>query len=143
MAEAKTITKSVPVIPDAPKPEKTAKAKTPTMGRNEHAASIAATSPSGWTLLTSDVVPYPFKCVCNGHGGNGYIVVANGDLVDVIANPDAVAWVGREAEEHAAEVSAHYAEESERNAAIREAFANAPAWVKVGKTCLYHFGIAV
>ena len=107
--------KSVPVIADTPKTPKTP--KTPTVGRNERAAIIASVSPAGWALMSTTPTMYPFQCVCNGRGRKGYELVALSSVADLIG-PE---W----AREHVIDADAQI---------VR---------VKVGASCLYHFGIAI
>ena len=113
-AKTKKIAKSVPVIAETPKPEKAK--KEPSLGRTAHAAVIASTSPAGWALMSKEPTIYPFQCVCNGRGKKGFELVALSPASELIGPDWAVAWVTDD---------------------------NGVARVKVGASCLYHFGIAV
>jgi hypothetical protein len=110
----KTPTKSVPIIPDSPKAAKAA--KVPTVGRNERAAIIASVSPAGWALMSTTPTMYPFQCVCNGRGRKGYELVALSPVSDLAGPEWATDWVTEDP---------------------------TLARVKVGASCLYHFGIAI
>lgn len=113
-SKTKKIAPSVPVIAETPK-VKTAKVKPPTMGRTEHAATIAGTSPGGWSIMSKEPTLYPFTCVCNGKGKKGYELVAVSPVDELTGPAWATEWVTD----------------------------GDLARVKVGASCLYHFGIAL
>jgi hypothetical protein len=121
-AKTKKIEKSVPVIAEPEKPAKTAKEKVPTLSRTARAAAIAALSPEGWQIVSKTPVMYDFTCVCNGHGRKGFILEPVGIKPRAAKGGDDDSYTG-----------ADWLDFDAKTAGI----------VKVGASCLYHFGIAL
>ena len=151
---------STPLVPTAAKPAKVAKDKATTLSRKDHAAAVAALSVDGWSLVNTTPARYLFHCACNGVGRMGFVLEPKSPLagpqwaLDFVDDQSPVS-VGTKSctltpakgeDESAKDYKTRAAKVNTDQQASDDARAESAGpivVVKVGATCLYHFGIRV